>query len=63
MESHGAIAAGKDIDDAFLKAQYAEEIAEIYYMTLVLNNLKEPKILPEQELKKWAYPSEVKFNE
>ena len=62
MENHGAIAAGKDIDDAFLKAQYIEEIAEVYYMALILNNHKEPKILPEQELEKWAYPSEVKFN-
>ena len=34
MESHGAIAADKDMDAAFLKAQYVEEIAEMYYITL-----------------------------
>jgi L-fuculose-phosphate aldolase len=61
MESHGAIAVGNDIEDAFLKAQYLEEIAEIYYITLTLNNLKEPNILPKEELEKWKYPSEVKF--
>lgn len=34
MESHGAIAAGSSLEDAFLKAQYVEEIAEMYYITL-----------------------------
>jgi L-fuculose-phosphate aldolase len=62
MESHGAIATGKNLDDAFLKAQYVEEIAEIYFLTLVANNQKEPHTLAPEELQKWAYPSEIKFN-
>lgn len=60
MESHGAIAAGKDMDDAFLKAQYVEEIAEIYFLALVAGR-KEPHLLPLEELQKWAYPAEIKF--
>lgn len=59
MESHGAIAAGADMDDAFLKAQYVEEISEMYYITLAAGNGAEPKALPVEELQKWAYPKEI----
>lgn len=59
MQSHGAIAAGKDMDDAFLKAQYVEEIAELYYITLAVKNGEEPPTLPVEELQKWAYPKEI----
>ena len=53
MESHGAIAADKDMDAAFLKAQYVEEIAEMYYITLAAGNGAEPHALPVEELQKW----------
>ena len=59
MESHGAIAAGSSLEDAFLKAQYVEEIAEMYYITLASANGAEPKALPPEELEKWAYPKEI----
>ena len=59
MESHGAIAADKDMDAAFLKAQYVEEIAEMYYITLAGAGGAEPKALPPEELEKWAYPKEI----
>ena len=59
MESHGAIAADKDMDAAFLKAQYVEEIAEMYYITLAAGNGAEPHALPVEELQKWAYPKEI----
>lgn len=59
MESHGAIAAGGSLDDAFLKAQYVEEIAEMYYITLAAGNGAEPHALPVEELQKWAYPKEI----
>ena len=59
MESHGAIAADKDMDAAFLKAQYVEEIAEMYYITLAAGNGAEPQALPVEELQKWAYPKEI----
>lgn len=61
MESHGAIATGENIDSAFLKAQYVEEVAEIYMLALIANNHSEPKTLPTEELQKWEYPSEIKF--
>lgn len=61
MQSHGSIAVGDDIDDAFLKAQYIEEVAELYYIMLTANNGKEPPVLSEEELEKWAYPAEIQF--
>lgn len=59
MESHGAIAAAGNMDDAFLKAQYVEEIAEMYYITLAAGHGAEPHALPVEELEKWAYPKEI----
>lgn len=56
LEKHGAVAVGTDIKDAFLKAQYIEEIAEVYYMTLVINQGVEPPAFSVEELSKWKYP-------
>ncbi len=61
MESHGAIAVGVSMEDAYLKAQYTEEISELYYITLAAGCGKEPKVLEEEELQKWAYPEEIKM--
>ncbi|MFR9308659.1 MAG: class II aldolase/adducin family protein, partial [Lachnospiraceae bacterium] len=61
LQSHGAIAIGTDMEEAFLKAQYVEEVAELYYLTLTAMGGKEPTALPAEELKKWAYPSEIKL--
>ncbi len=61
MESHGAIAIGTNMDEAFLRAQYLEEIAELYFITLAAGNHQEPQSLAQEELQKWAYPKEIKF--
>lgn len=61
MESHGAIAIGTSMDDAFLKAQYVEETAELYFIALSAGNHQEPRVLPKEELQKWAYPKEIKL--
>ncbi|MFD3158046.1 class II aldolase/adducin family protein [Haloimpatiens sp. FM7330] len=61
MQSHGVITVGSDIKDAYLKANYVEEVAEVYYRTLSMNGGKEPPILPMTELKKWQYPSYIKL--
>lgn len=62
MESHGALAVdADDIDNAYLKACYIEELAEIYHHVLTVCGSKEAPILPQSELQKWAYPSEIKF--
>ncbi|WP_196591500.1 class II aldolase/adducin family protein [Pectinatus frisingensis] len=62
LESHGVITVGESIEETYLKAKYVEEIAEIYYRTLTMNNNKEPHVLSDEELKKWEYPSYIKFN-
>lgn len=61
LKSHGVITVGNDLDEAYLNAQYVEEIAEVYYRTLLLNKLSEPETLPIEELKKWKYPSYIKL--
>lgn len=61
MEKHGAIAVDKDPYEAVLKAAYLEEMAEIYYHTLVINGGQEPDSFPAEELQSWAYPAQIKF--
>lgn len=62
MESHGAVAVdGTNIYEAFLKAAYIEELAQLYYNALTANGGAEPKAFPQEELQRWAYPSEIKF--
>ncbi|GAA0731801.1 class II aldolase/adducin family protein [Clostridium oceanicum] len=61
LEKHGVVSVAKDIDTALLNAHYIEEVAEVYYRSLLLNNGEEPEQLPVEELKKWAYPSEIKL--
>lgn len=61
MESHGAVAVDPaNIYEAFLKAAYIEELAQLYYNTLTANAGAEPKAFPQEELQV-AYPSEIKF--
>lgn len=61
MQSHGAVAVGKTMKETLLKAAYMEELAEIYYNTLTVLGGKEPEYVPNEELKKWSYPAEIKL--
>lgn len=61
MESHGVIAVDKVLKEALLKAHYVEELAEIYYRTLVLSSGKEPPVVPLAELQQWEYPRQIKL--
>ena len=64
MRAHGAVAAdAKSIDNAYLKACYIEEMAELYHHILTVNGGTEPDILPMSEFEQWAYPSEIRFPE
>ncbi|WP_035293087.1 class II aldolase/adducin family protein [Clostridium sp. KNHs214] len=62
LESHGVVAVAGNIDDALLNAHYVEEVAEVYFRALLINGGKEPNVLPEDELQRWAYPSEINFD-
>lgn len=60
MSKHGVLAVDKeDIHEALLKAIYVEEVAEIYYGTLMLNGLKEPDYISDEEIAKWKYPDQI----
>lgn len=62
MESHGAVAFDShDIYEAFLKAAYIEELAQLYYNALTATQGQEPKAFKQEELQKWEYPKEIKF--
>ena len=45
MANHGAVAVGKDLDEAFLRAEYIEDSAKI---TLLSMQLGGPVLLPEE---------------
>lgn len=62
MERHGVIALDKDLASAYLAVQYIEELAEIYYDILVINNGIEPPYIRASELSKWKYPDKLKNN-
>lgn len=59
LEKHGVVACGIDMDDAFLKGQYVEELAEIYYYTLNINRGIEPEAFTVEELESWKYPDKL----
>ena len=62
LEKHGAVAVDeRDIYEAFLKAAYIEELAELYYLSLTANGGKEPDGFAQDELAQWEYPKEIKF--
>lgn len=60
MQAHGVIAVDKCLKEALLKASYVEELAEIYYYSLTIAG-QEPPVVPEEELKVWAYPKEIQL--
>lgn len=62
LEKHGEVALdNRDIYEAFLKAAYIEELAELYHHALTANNCQEPPAFAQEELQKWEYPSQIKF--
>lgn len=50
LGQHGALAVGATPDEALLRAAYLEEIAEVYYRTLLLTNGAEPPRLSPEAL-------------
>ena len=50
LESDGVVVVSQDIDNVLLKARYVEEVAEVYYRALTLNQFKEPARFTREEL-------------
>ena len=62
LQGHGAVAVdGREIYDAYLKASYIEELAQLYFNCLAANGGQEPDYFPPEELQSWEYPSQIKF--
>jgi len=60
LEKHGAVAFDKDIYEAFLKAAYIEELAELYYRAITVANGAEPDAFEQAELDRWQYPTAIR---
>lgn len=62
LEKHGAVAMDSvSIYEAYLKAAYIEELAELYHHALVANSGQEPEPFTTEELTRWAYPEQITF--
>ena len=62
MQGHGCVAVDEtSVEEAYLKVCYIEELAELYYHSLVAGQGVEPYSFPVDELQKWEYPKEIKF--
>ena len=47
------------IYEAFLKAAYIEELAELYHHALTAGGGAEPDCFDQAELRKWEYPAQI----
>ena len=62
LQGHGAVAVDEtNIEEAYLKAAYIEELSELYHHALTANGGQEPDSFPVEELQSWEYPKEIKF--
>lgn len=62
LEKHGTVAIDSvSLYEAFLKAAYIEELAELYHHALTANQGREPEFFAQEELQKWEYPKEITF--
>lgn len=62
LEKHGTVAFDTcNIDEAYLKANYIEELAQLYFNALLVNHGKEPESFNQEELEKWEYPEQITF--
>ena len=62
MRAHGALTMDeKSLENAYLKACYVEELAEVYHHALSANGGKEPPVLTMEELQHVGYPQDIIF--
>ncbi|TDT50343.1 class II aldolase/adducin family protein [Fonticella tunisiensis] len=50
LEKHGVLTVGNNLEDAYLKMQYVEDVAKIYYHALILD--KKIQEIPQREFDK-----------
>lgn len=64
LEKHGTVAIDeRNIYEAFLKAAYIEELAELYHHALTAGGGVEPDSFEQSELEKWEYPPQITFGD
>lgn len=50
LERNGAVIISENVDDIISKAVYVENVAEVYYKSLLLNSFNEPDRMTKEEL-------------
>ncbi|MDY3006361.1 class II aldolase/adducin family protein [Anaerococcus porci] len=63
MEKHGAVGIGEDLEKAYVTMQYLEDIAEIYFNVLMINNGKEPESFTQKDFDVWKYPEKLNLED
>jgi L-fuculose-phosphate aldolase len=58
LKSHGVLIVGGDIEETLLKAQYVEDVAKLYHLSICLGN-GEPDVIPDEEFE--LYKKEMGF--
>jgi L-fuculose-phosphate aldolase len=48
LKSHGVLVVGASIEDTLLKAQYVEDVAKLYYLSMCLGGVA-PEAIPLEE--------------
>ncbi len=62
MEKHGVVGFdSRNIYEAYLKAAYVEELAQLYFNALTVSGGKEPNAFLQEELASWEYPKEIQW--
>lgn len=57
LEKHGVVCIDSNsLYDAYLKAEFVEEVATLYKNTLIINQGEEPDSISQEELDAWQYP-------
>ncbi len=49
LEKHGVVTVGENLDDAYLKAHYIEDVAQIAYQAMLIGGGKLPSAIPQEE--------------
>lgn len=62
LEKHGVLTVdSENLYEAYLKAIYVEDVAQLYFNSLLINGGKEVDSFEADELSSWKYPSSLKI--
>jgi L-fuculose-phosphate aldolase len=60
LKNHGVLVVGGTIEETLLKAQYVEDVAKLYYLSVCLGN-NEPDVIPAEEFELYKRETGLNF--